>query len=224
MNQNNARAERKKRRTEDNRIFILEAAEKVFIQWGYTQSSVDEIAREAQFSKATIYRYFKSKSEIFIEVIKNYFEELLNELEEIRSKDSTAEDKIKELILVILMYFHRKKNTIRIFYAEKDTVSNILRMDPKEHFSHDSLQSRIPRSFLAKAKEITETTTSIIEGGIESGEFRPVDAEKAGAVLGAMIRGFAFSGPFRSKELSVEKTTEMLHEYFLNGIKNYTKK
>lgn len=224
MSQNNARAERKKRRTEDNRVFILEAAEKVFIQRGYTRSSVDEIAREAQFSKATIYRYFKSKSEIFIEVIKNSFEELLNDLEEIRLKDSTAEEKIKELILVVLMYFHRKKNTVRIFYAEKDAVSNILKINPKEHFSHASLQSRIPRSFLDKAKEITETMTSIIEGGIESGEFRPTNAEKAGAVLGAMIRGFSFSEPFRSKELSVEKTTEMLYEYFLNGIKNYTKK
>lgn len=224
MGQNNARADRKKRHAEDNRVFILEAAEKMFTQRGYTQSSVDEIAREAQFSKATIYRYFKSKSEIFIEVIKNSFEELLNELEEIRLKDSTAEEKIKELISVVLMYFHRKKNTIRIFYAEKDAVSNILKMDPKEHFSHASLQSRIPRSFLAKAKEITETMTSIIEGGIESGEFRPVDAEKAGAVLAAMIRGFSFRGPFHSKELSVENTTEMLHEYFLKGIKNYTKK
>ena len=84
MSQNNARAERKKRHAEDNRVFILEAAEKMFIQRGYTQSSVDEIAREAQFSKATIYRYFKSKSGIFIEVIKNSFEELLNELEERR--------------------------------------------------------------------------------------------------------------------------------------------
>ena len=185
---------------------------------------MDEIAREAQFSKATIYRYFKSKSEIFIEVIKNSFEELLSELEEIRLKNSTAEEKIKDLISVVLMYFHRKKNTIRIFYAEKDVVSNILKMDPKEHFSHASLQSRIPRSFLVKAKEISETMTSIIESGIKSGEFRPIDAEKAGSVLGAMIRGFAFRGPFRSKELSVEKTTEILHEYFLKGIKNYTKK
>lgn len=220
MGLNNARAERKKRRAEDNRVFILEAAEKVFIQRGYTRSSVDEIAKEAQFSKATIYRYFKSKSEIFIEVIKNSFEELLSELEEIRLKDSTAEEKIKELISVVLIYFHRKKNTIRIFYAEKDAVSHILKMDPKEHFSHTSLQSRIPLSFLAKAREITETMTSIIDDGIESGEFRSMDAEKAGSVLAAMIRGFAFRGPFHSKELSIENTTEMLYEYFLKGIKN----
>jgi len=220
---NNARAERKKKRVEDNRLFILEAAEKVFAQRGYTQASVDEIAGEAQFSKATIYRYFKSKSEIFIEVIKNSFEALLTELEEIRVKELTAEEKIKELISVVLMYFERKKNIIRIFYAEKDAVSNILKMDPKKEFTHASLHSRFPSNFLVRAREITETMTCIVESGIESGEFKPVDAELAGSVLGAMIRGFSFRGPFLFKEFSLEETAEMLHQFFMNGIKKQSK-
>ena len=224
MDKNNARAERKKRRTEDNRLYILDAAEKVFAQRGYTQASVDDIAKEAQFSKATIYRYFKSKSSIFIEVIKNSFEELLSELEEIRRKESKAEDKLKELIAVNLFYFQRKKNIIRIFYAEKDSMMAMLKIDPKDHFSHASLQSRIPRSFLAKANEITNSIAFIIKSGIESGEFKSVDAQEAGSVLTAMIRGYAFRGPFRSKELSVEEATEMLHQFFLNGIKKRPKK
>lgn len=214
-----SRSERKKHRAEDNRLFILGAAEKVFMQRGYTRTSVDDIAKEAQFSKATIYRYFKSKSEIFIEVIKNTFEELLRELEQIRQTESTAEEKIKKLILVVLTYFQRKKNTVRIFYVEKDAMNIILKMDPKEQFSHASLQSRFPRSFLLKAKEISGTINFIIESGIESGEFKKINAEKAGSVLGAMIRGIAFRGPFRSKELRIEEATELLHDIFMKGIK-----
>lgn len=220
MNKKYSREERQKHRDEDNRLFILEAAEKVFSQRGYTLTTMDEIAEEAQFSKATLYRYYKSKSDIFIEVIMNSFEELLKELEDLRSRESTAEEKLRELIRSVLMYFHKKKNMIRIFYAEKDAVKKILSMDPKEQFSHASLQSKIPRSFLLKAKDITSTITYIVQKGIESGEFRNIDAKKAGSVLGAMIRGFAFRGPFRAKEFSIGETTDMLHEFFLYGIKN----
>ncbi|MGD2294648.1 MAG: TetR/AcrR family transcriptional regulator [Candidatus Aminicenantes bacterium] len=215
-----SRKERQKHRAEDNRLFLLEAAEKVFTQKGYSLTTVDDIAKEAQFSKATIYRYFKSKSEIFIQVIMSSFEELLLELEDLRQKELSAEEKIRELIRATLVYFHRKKNTVRIFYAEKDAMRKILGMDPKEHFSHASLQTRIPKGFLVKAREITRTLTFIIKQGIETGEFKRIDAEQAGSVLGAMIRGFAFKGPFRAKEFSIEETTDMLHEYFLYGISN----
>lgn len=219
MEKSNPREERKKRRTEENRLSILEAAEKVFMSCGYTHASVDDIADEAQFAKATIYRYFKSKSEIFIEVIKNSFNEFLDQLEEIHLKDAVAEEKIRELISVALKYFDRKKNVIRIFYSEKDTLASILKIDPGKRFSHASLQPRIPWSFIAKIKRITDTITSIIECGIESGEFRPVDPEKASSALAAMIRGSAFRGPFGSREFGLEETAEMLHRFFLDGIK-----
>ena len=52
------RKERKQRRIEDNKRFILKAAEKVFARKGFSLTTVDEIADEAQFSKATIYKYF----------------------------------------------------------------------------------------------------------------------------------------------------------------------
>ncbi len=69
MKNNDLRAERKLQRKRENKKFILEAAEKVFSQKGYSRATVDDISDEAQFSKATIYRYFDSKSDIFSEII-----------------------------------------------------------------------------------------------------------------------------------------------------------
>jgi len=37
--------------------------------------------------------------------------------------------------------------------------------------------------------------------------------------LGAMIRGFHFRGPLRDREFSLEESTELLHSFFLYGIK-----
>lgn len=221
MKKKYSREERQKHRAEDNRLFILEAAEKVFSQRGYTQSTMDEIADEAQFSKATLYRYYKSKSDIFMGVIVSSFADVLAELETIRSKEKEAGDKLRELIRIVLDYLRKKKNMIRIFYAEKDAMSRIFKIGPHNHFSHTALQAKIPKDFLAKGKDIAGTITQIVQMGIDSGEFRSVNPERAGIVLEAMLRGVAFQSPFLSKEISLEENTKMIHEYFLHGIRKH---
>ena len=49
---------------------VLEGAWKVFMQEGYEGASVDDIARSAGVSKATLYSYFPDKRLLFLEVAK----------------------------------------------------------------------------------------------------------------------------------------------------------
>ena len=57
--------EEKQRRRE----MILEAAEKRFRRFGYSKTTMEEIAGDAGISKGTIYIYFKNKEEIFTELL-----------------------------------------------------------------------------------------------------------------------------------------------------------
>lgn len=56
-----ARREREKQQRYNE---IVDAAEKVFLQRGFATTSMDEIARQAQLSRALLYVYFKDKSAI----------------------------------------------------------------------------------------------------------------------------------------------------------------
>ena len=47
---------------------VLDGARKVFMRDGFEGASVDDIAREACVSKATLYSYFPDKRLLFIEV------------------------------------------------------------------------------------------------------------------------------------------------------------
>ena len=47
---------------------VVEGARTVFIRDGYEGASVDDIARESQVSKATLYSYFPDKRVLFIEI------------------------------------------------------------------------------------------------------------------------------------------------------------
>lgn len=55
--------------TEFNRGNILEAAKRLFEKNGAAFTTVDDIAKEADYSKSTIYVYFRSKEEIYYTLI-----------------------------------------------------------------------------------------------------------------------------------------------------------
>lgn len=56
-------------KTEAKREAIMEAASKVFLEAGFEGASMAEIAKMAGGSKATLYSYFKSKDELFVDVM-----------------------------------------------------------------------------------------------------------------------------------------------------------
>lgn len=54
----------------DKRTEVLKVASQYFLEHGYEGASISAMARESGISKESIYRYFKSKDELFKEVIK----------------------------------------------------------------------------------------------------------------------------------------------------------
>lgn len=61
-----------RKRTDERRQAILEAAHRTFAEAGFHNTSVDDIARAFGGSKATIYGYFRSKEELFIAVTEEF--------------------------------------------------------------------------------------------------------------------------------------------------------
>ncbi len=60
---------RKEQLTKFNKSNILDAAKKRFAEKGVLQTTMDDIAKEADYSKSTIYVYFASKEEIYNHII-----------------------------------------------------------------------------------------------------------------------------------------------------------
>jgi AcrR family transcriptional regulator len=58
-----------RRRSSTKAEQILEGAREVFLESGYEGASTDEIVRRSNVSKATVYKYFPSKAELFEAVV-----------------------------------------------------------------------------------------------------------------------------------------------------------
>jgi AcrR family transcriptional regulator len=59
----------RKEKQAETRERLLEAAEKVFLRRGFQGSSVEEIAAEAGFTRGAFYSNFKSKDELFVDLL-----------------------------------------------------------------------------------------------------------------------------------------------------------
>jgi AcrR family transcriptional regulator len=80
--------------TETRRAAILDAALRVFGQYGYRRTSMDDIAREAGIAKGTIYLSFASKEEVFRSLSSRLAQRMLAGAETARHRPGTTAGKL----------------------------------------------------------------------------------------------------------------------------------
>ncbi|WP_432634681.1 TetR/AcrR family transcriptional regulator [Albidovulum sp.] len=99
---------------------VLEGARVVFLRDGYEGANVDDIAREARVSKATLYSYFPDKRRLFVEVATRECRRQADEAEEVvdlsAPPDVVLPEAARRIIAFSLSEFGR--NVFRISVAE----------------------------------------------------------------------------------------------------------
>lgn len=93
MNGHDRRRERKKETIKNKAI-------ELFDKYGVKKVSMDEIAKEAQVSKVTIYKYFQSKEDLFRELIMSEYEKSVSGAETIINSDIAFLDKLFKIITI----------------------------------------------------------------------------------------------------------------------------
>ena len=67
---------RKERQRKIRRDSIINIAEQSFIENGYDEAKIDQIAEDAGYTKATIYNYFDSKDDLFAAVLAKTYQRM----------------------------------------------------------------------------------------------------------------------------------------------------
>jgi len=68
------------RSSDHGRQEILDAAEGLFVRYGFKKTSIDDVARTARIGKGSVYLHFSSKEEIFAEVVRRVSSRMLETL------------------------------------------------------------------------------------------------------------------------------------------------
>jgi AcrR family transcriptional regulator len=150
----------------ESRARILEAAKACLRRHGSHKLTVTDVARSLGMSHANVYRFFKSKSDILDAIIDEWLTLLETFIEEIAARPLPAAKRI-ELVVVDL---HRKRKQKLLEDAEVfETFKRVVELRPE--------------LMAQRRARITAMFRRLLEEGMETGEFRKLDAEAVAVAL-----------------------------------------
>lgn len=164
-------------RLAENRQRIISAARTLVAKGGFRAASIAQVAGEAGLSTGSIYRYFPSKSDLFVEVLNQAANLEIKVLKEAASSGRTATD---SLYAAVEAFARRAFDGPFLAYA--------FIVEPTEP-EVDAARIKVRRAFSRVFK-------TVIERGIANGELPEQDADiSAGCIVGAFTE--ALAGPIR---------------------------
>jgi AcrR family transcriptional regulator len=186
----------------ERRAQIIQAAMACFSRKGYTNTTMDDIVAESGLSKGTLYWYFDSKDDLFSSATAAFLEDFgqaaLAELEQV---DAVAE-KLRVGARSMVDLARRAEGLFGLF------IEFWLQSEHREEGS---------RFWAEMLVEYETTIADIIEEGVRSGEFRPVDARALVWAIMAAYDGLAAYGMFLP-DMNLEQISEVFIETLLKGL------
>ena len=119
---------RREREKEQRRNEILDAAEELFLSRGYDNVHMDDIAKEVELGKATLYLYFENKEALFFSISLRALKTMVKMAEEAADKESKGMKKVTAY-----------RNAYYAFMREYPDHSQILSVSPSIQFDRKSI-------------------------------------------------------------------------------------
>ncbi len=152
--------ERKEREKEQRRNDIIDAAEKVLFIKGYDNTTMEDVAEEAELSKATLYLYFKSKEDLHFAICARAMLILMGMFQKAVSKNKSAFENLLEVGKAYVKFAQKHTNYFKsIIYFEAKELSE---MDCNECLLGNT--DKCPLMFLIKLIEKGQKDKSVKSG------------------------------------------------------------
>ena len=163
---------RREREKAQHRQEILDAAVKVFAEKGFHAATLDEIAQEAEFSKAALYLYFSNKEDLLYNILNDAFEKWYSFSQKILHGKDTFRNGLNALFNNVAEEILTNPEMFSLISAQHAALFNAL-----------SEKSRI--EFMRKHDETWKLIEKRVTKAIGKGELRDISPK---AVLG-LIHG-----------------------------------
>ncbi|MFJ7978343.1 TetR/AcrR family transcriptional regulator [Peribacillus sp. NPDC096379] len=117
----------------DREEYILQVAEEILKEKGYSDMSMDEIASRVGISKVTLYRHFKSKEDLVFSLFFHDLSNFLQDLEQMILTDLPLMKKIESIIYMGILNFLQKDSAFSLpFISSLGELPIFLKSKQKE--------------------------------------------------------------------------------------------
>jgi TetR/AcrR family transcriptional regulator, mexJK operon transcriptional repressor len=140
---------------------IVEAAREVFMEDGFAEASMDEIVRKAGVSKRTLYNYYASKEEIFIDVMQRQLGLLYEDFGTDRKRSEALADQLQRIGIDMLRIANSPEtlSLFRITAAEAHRFPKLARQFFEQSFENviDGIAATLDRETGQPGRRIADT-------------------------------------------------------------------
>lgn len=158
-----------------NRERILRATRRLIAEGGFRNAQIAAVAAQAEVSTGTIYRYFPSKAELFVEVLTAAVDHEIDILREVIAARSTARAQLEAAVASFVRRALTGPNLAWAFIAE-----------PAE--------PEVDAERIRGRKRFGDVFKAVLKRGVASGEFPKQDLDAGAAcIVGAFTE--ALVGP-----------------------------
>lgn len=187
---------------EDRRKQILEAALAVFSEKGFHAANVSDVAARAGVSQGTIYWYFESKEELVSAAILLFVEDLAEQTLAFTKMGETSADKLRAVAASMEQLTESGSQLFTMFL---------------EFWASSPRREEAAGLWMDLLAQYKDVFVALVEEGIDSGEFRQVDAEGVVWAIMAAYDGLAAYAMLKP-DLDVVRASQAFTDALLQGL------
>lgn len=195
----------KERQRQEREALILQAAEEIFTEKGYYDTSLDEIAARVGIAKGTVYAHFANKEALIMTLLTQEMEQFLRDIDALFAEPLTARAKLEAALQNLFTSMNRKRSRL---------LSNAYNgVDLRRILIQNEGQLR------ELWKQMTEKIVSIFEEGQATGEFNPALPSKVMlAAYLSLCSPQILARLVFDDDLSTEEVVRLMGKIFFDGI------
>src|SRR5262245_33516139 len=194
-------------RQSQRREQILDAAALLFARHGYPKTDVDSVADKLGVGKGTVYRYFPTKSELFLAAVDRGLQRLNNRIGDEVADIADPVDRIVAAIHAYVSYFDEHPELVELFIQERAEFKD--RGQPL-YFQHHEASVEPWRQVFRKL--------------VAEGRMRDLDAVQAGDAMNSMLYGTIIANAVRGRRGSARIQAHRIVDLLFNGILSDTER
>jgi len=187
---------------------IVKAAVAVFGRNGYEKTTISQIAQEADMGRGTLYWYFKSKEDLFRQIIRSVIADLTVPIQETMRKEMPIEEKLRLIIRSWLEAGVQNQEFFRIFYSIFAHSQGI--------FAQEMLAAM--RSMYAL---IIETLESMYNEAVRQGQIKSSDTHRLARLTIGVVDGIILQHLFM-ETVKPERMPEVIIQRMIKGLESET--
>jgi AcrR family transcriptional regulator len=181
---------------------IIQIAGNIFSKLGYKKTTMDNIAKEVNKGKSSIYYYFNSKEEIFKAVVlleaKTFRKIIINAI----SKSNDPGDKLKQYVIT-------RMQTVNTFTNFHTSLNN-------EYLGELNFVKKLKKIY---AKEEIRLFNNILKEGVEKNFFQINDIELAATAIVMAMKGLEKMLLHNESEYFEQKLKDIINVIFYGIVK-----